>query len=329
MGGPARAAVSYDVPGVKRRVLVALCVGAVTFLVTTLVKAEPPWRVMMTIFITGTILTVEFLIDFERRAREVDAAQERRTAEIERRITKISEATEFFGEVQASMLWRDAVIQLVKNSLALHPESLVYRFTQNEVDRMSNLLRDLTSGSASYEGEDRDWILALAEHSKISIDATSLSSVDAGMDSKGFWFTDLGQHYLRIQRRVVGNGVKIRRIFIVDKQADTEDETLRGLCRVQSEMRIEVRILVASKIPAPGDLLDFIIFDNVVVYESTPSPSWRVDRSAVPTMVSTVLKLRPDVVQERRALFQTLWNAAEPYQLELRAEPNSSRPGSA
>lgn len=314
MSGPAAAGKSPVAPDVKRRVLVALCIGAVSYPLTLLVNQEIAWRLMISLFITGVILIVEFLIDVERLMKDAEAAQERRTTEIERRVTMINEATQLFGEIQASTLRRDAVIELVKNSLMLHPESLVYRFTQSEIDRMSNLLRDLGGGSASYEGEDRNWILSLAEHSKISIDATSLSSVDAGMDSKGFWFTDLGQHYLKIQRKVVGNGVKIRRIFIVDEHEDTQDETLRKLCKVQSEMRIEVRILVASKISAPNDLLDFIIFDNVVVYESTPS--WRADKSAVPTMISTMLKLRADVVQDRRKLFQDLWETAEPYQPE-------------
>jgi len=36
----------------------------------------------------------------------------------------------------------------------------------------------------------------------------------------------------------------------------------------------------------------------------------------VPTMISTMLKLRADVVQDRRKLFQDLWETAEPYQPE-------------
>jgi hypothetical protein len=314
-------AISTTASSMLRKLLVTVVAGILAYFLADLTKQSRAWVWALTIFVAGVLLVIQFLIDFERRLTAVERAEISHTQDIrtlvEEGFSKINEATELFGLVEASALRTDVVTQLVRNSTELEPSTppLVYRFAQSEIGRMSQFLKELKDGDASYDGEDRDWLLGLARNAKMSIDATSLTTVDAGgrgFDG-GFWETDLGQRYLETQREVAQRQVKIRRVFILDRLELASDSNFLQMLRLQANMNIEVRILDAAAIPAvrKSSLFDFILFDSVISYEVTPAS--RVDEAMRPTILNTRLVLRPDRVEDRIDRFRDLWASARPF----------------
>jgi hypothetical protein len=313
-----------------RKIVSTLLTGGVVYLLAT--PLNQGGQILVSTFIGGVVLVVQFLVEFDDRMQDLEDEQHNRLVVMEEKqaahnaevrnlvqqsFLKINQATELFGLVEASALRTDAVIQLVQHSTALTPDlpPLVSRMAQSEIVRTSRFLKELGDGTASYEGEDRDWLLALAHSAKTSIDATSLNTVDArgrGLDS-GFWLSDLGQRYLEVQRSVARNGVKIRRIFIVDRPGATNGPEFYEMCRMQARMNIEVRILTATDLEPPlkTKLLDFILFDNVVSYETTPA--YRMDESSPPEIVHTRLQLDQETVEERIDRYRDLWERAKPF----------------
>ncbi len=321
------------VSAVVRKVVVALVSGGVAYAITNLSSLEQIWQLVLSSFIGGIILVVQFLDEFEDRLRLVEERGTRRLRSMEEKqaahnaeirdlvrqsFSKINRATELFGLVEASALRTDAVIQLVQHATALGPDAtpLVARIAQAEIVRTSRFLKELSDGTASYAGEDRDWLLDLTQHARVSIDATSLNTVDArgrSFDSS-FWQSDLGQRYLELQRVLVRNGVKIRRIFVVDRPDAADGREFLEMCRMQARIGIEVRILNATRLEGPlkTKLLDFILFDNVVSYEVTPA--YRLDESSPPPeVVHTLLQLQPDVVENRIDRYRDFWERSVPF----------------
>ena len=161
-----------------------------------------------------------------------------------------------------------------------------------------------------YEGEDRDWILGLTRHAASTIDAISLTTVDAGIDG-GLWMTDLGQRYLQTQQEAVHRGVKIRRIFVTDRASAAEDRDFQYVCGVHSRMGIEIRVLDAADAPGTraNTMFDFIVFDDSLSYESTPASV--PGRSRQPIIINTRLVQDRERVEDRVRRFQELWTAAQ------------------
>jgi hypothetical protein len=215
------------------------------------------------------------------------------------------------------------VTRLYGQWLTHQPPPLVSRLVDEEVHRTAYFLREASEGVVRYDGEDRDWILTLARYTTKSIDATSLATVDArGTAFDGsFWQSDLGQRYLKIQRELTGKGVEIRRIFVIDTPTVRLDKTFRhefrAMCRTQAEMQIKVRILEPpaadlrhdSRFDRHDSRFDFVLFDNSVVYETTPQYA---DDPALPRILRTQLELRSSVVRQRVNEYRELWNSAKP-----------------
>jgi hypothetical protein len=330
MSAPNVRGLTSPVSAVVRKIAVTLVIGGITYLLAS--PLNEGWPLILSAFLGGVVLVVQFLAEFDNRLQAVEAEQTRRLRSVEEKqaahtnevrdlvrqsFLKINQATELFGLVEASALRTDAVIQMVQHSTALGPgvPPLVSRVAQAEIVRTSRFLKELGDGATSYEGEDRDWLLALAHNVKTSIDATSLNTVDArgrGVDS-GFWQSDLGQRYLEVQRSVARNGIKIRRIFVVDRSGISNGEEFYEMCRMQARMNIDVRILTAADLEPPlkTKLLDFILFDNIVSYEVTPA--YRMDESSPPEIVHTRLQLQTDVVEERIDRYRDLWERAKPF----------------
>jgi hypothetical protein len=345
--------VTTPASSVVRKIAVTLVTGGAAYLIT-LAPLDAPWALTLSVFIGGVVLVVQFLAEFDGRLETVEEQQATRLRSVEetqaarlqsveetqaarlqaveekqaahtsevrdlvrQSFLKINRATELFGLVEASALRTDAVIQLVQHSTGLGPDvpPLVSRIAQAEIVRTSRFLKELGDGTASYEGEDRDWLLALTHNVKSSIDATSLSTVDArgrGIDSD-FWQSDLGQRYLEMQRSVARNGIKIRRIFVVERPGVSNRPEFYDMCRMQARMNIEVRILTAADLEPPlkTKLLDFILFDNVISYEMMPA--YRIDESSPPEIVHTRLQLQREVVEERMDRYHDLWERAKPF----------------
>jgi hypothetical protein len=315
------AAGSNTASSALRKLLTTAILAGLSYFIANQANQDRRWSWGVTIFVAGVALIIQFLIDFQRRLTALERAESSHIGDIRNLVedgfSKINEATELFGLVEASALQTDVVTQLVRNSTELEPTTptLVCRFAQSEIGRMSQFLKELKDGDASYDGEDRDWLLGLARNAKTSIDATSLTTVDAGGKGfdGGFWETDLGQRYLEAQREVARRQVKVRRVFILDRPELASDADFLNMCRLQASMNIEVRVLDAAAIPAPrkSSLFDFILFDNVISYEVTPAS--RVDEATRPTIVNTRLVLRPDRVEDRIDRFQDLWANAKPF----------------
>jgi hypothetical protein len=320
-----------SVSGIKmfRRAVVSAGLGGLAYFITNLVtdESEKLWNVMLSVFLGGIVLITQMLANlegtmnsFEERLEELEDADRRHAAEIGKQVktgfSKINQATELFGLVEASALRTDAVVQLVKHSTQIDPTSapLILNFAQAEIGRTSQFLKELSDGTnVTYEGEDRDWIMSLTQNTQTSIDATSLTTVDAGgrgFVDGGLWTSDLGQRYLEVQREAIQRNVVVRRVFILDRSDLAADPGLLEVCNVQREIGISVRVLDWPAIPGMrrSSLFDFVLFDDVLSYETTPAS--RIEGNANPTIVNTRLELRQARVRDRMVRFRDLWSYA-------------------
>jgi hypothetical protein len=315
---------------ILRKILISLAFWFLAFTVTgwvlNTIGKNTEWRTLWSFsasfFIAGVILVVQFLLDVEHRMVSLEEAQrahaERTQQQITDGISKINEATELFGQIEASAVRTDAVTQLVRHStkIAAPQPDLVVRFAQGEIGRMSQFLKELgEGGEVTYEGEDRDWMLGLARQCQTSIDATSLTTVDAGghgFVDGGLWSSDLGQRYLDVQREAIARGVTIRRVFIMDRPELLADPGFRRVCAWHKERKIVIKVLDPSSARNAGtprsSLFDFIVFDGVVSYEAQPASQF--ERDSTPVIINTRLVLRQDKVNERMQRFEDLWRLA-------------------
>jgi hypothetical protein len=304
---------------VLRTVFYTASSGALTFAITNALIQTLAISVILSILIGGIALLVRFLIDFERRLAMVEGVirsgqdlartgQDRMERLVGDAFAKINDATELFRSIEASALQTDLVIQLVRHSTGITQSSpkLISQFVRSEIYEMSEFLKEMSEGGdVTYYGEDRDWLLGLTRHATESINAISLASVD-----RGLWISEIGQRYLEAQRQAIKeNHVAVRRIFILDDPEAEEQPDLRWACEEQSKVGIDVRVLDKRNIPPRMrvQVLDFIVFDGVMSYETTPSAVTETDRPAVAV---TRLVLRSSRVDERSQVFQSLWAVA-------------------
>jgi hypothetical protein len=316
-----------------RRIGISLLGGAFAFGLTELTGQPASLSLVISIVFGGITLVGQLLMQLENRLAKVETSSAEHTARVEEAVRagfrKMNDATELFGLVEASPLRTDAVTQLVRHSALLDPSvpSLVLKFAQAEIVRTSGFLKDLGEGDyVIYDGEDRDWLLALARSAEHSIDATSLTTVDGdggfSMDG-GLWFNDFGHRYLEVQREAVQRGVRIRRVFIIVRAAgSTVDPDLLSAYRPQHEIGIEARVLDSAHTPSSrrDALLDFVLFDRVLSYETTPAA--QANSPGRPTIVSTRSDWNEPRVRARARLFTDLWESAR------EVPPPGSRPGS-
>ncbi|MCM3922502.1 hypothetical protein ND748_12640 [Frankia sp. AiPs1] len=306
---------------VLRKSTISVLTGGLTWVIANLTGQQKEWALLFSAFVGSVVLIVQFLVDFERRIKLVEASIEAHHASIEsivqRRFAEIGGIAELFSLVETSAMRTDVVVQFLRNAVAIgESPRLRYDFAHAEIHRMSEFLRELGSGTATYFGEDRDWLLGLTREASTSIDAISLPSVDGGGHgfADGFWESDLGHRYLECQREAAERrGVRIRRILVLDRLSVLAEENLHNLCSRHSNHGIEVRTLHPESIPlgASRALLDFIVFDDVIGYEVTPGA--HADADMPPTIVNTRLVLRADAVQAHRHHFDELWKVAEPF----------------
>jgi hypothetical protein len=310
---------------ILRKVLVSLVLGGLAYLLTEVTGQPDIWSLTMSVFVGGVTLVVQFLMEFENRLGKVEESKARHSARIERMVAdgfaRISEATELFSRVEASAVRTDAVTQLVRHATMIQTggPTLIPSLALTEIKRVSELLKGLSEGvGVTYEGEDRDWLLALTRLAESTIDAISLTTVDGrghGFTDGGFWSSDLGQRYLETQQDAVRRGVKIRRIFTI-LHTTTDPTTFAGLtevCRLQQQVGVEARVLGREDIPGTvrDAMYDFVLFDENVSYETAAAS--QIEDTARPTILNTRLELRPERVTGRMQRFKLLWDSAEPF----------------
>jgi hypothetical protein len=308
-------------PSVIRTVLFTVASGGVTYLITNALNQVPVMSIMLSILIGGIILMVRFLHDFENRLTslenvERDAAEDMRKLvgdgmdEVHRLVggafKEMNEATELFGLVEASALQTDVVTQFVRNSTHILPTSppIVYHFAQSRIKEMSDFLKQLGEfGTVTYYGEDRDWLLGLTRNATTSVDAISLAAVDQDL-----WHSEIGQRYLEAQRRAAREGIRVRRIFVLDAPGMENDPQLLHICQEQRQMKIEVRLLDRRSVPPPLQLqvASMILFDETLVYETIPTVG---DPESV-QVAETRLVLTDSRVKECAQLYRELWDVS-------------------
>ncbi|GAA3397488.1 hypothetical protein GCM10020369_77870 [Cryptosporangium minutisporangium] len=305
------------------RIVISLAIGGLTYGLTSLTNARgsgAPDQAALTaltlsVFLGGVVLVVQFLMELDGRLRAIEERQidhEQNIHEVvHRAFTRITESSRLLGMLEESAARSDAVTQMVRHAILIKPgePDLVYEFAQNEITRTSSFLKALAAGEATYEGEDRDWLIGLTDCTRSHIDATSFATVDAGGDSfgNGFWQSALGRRYLQAQQDARQRGVTVRRIFIFDKPDMVTDEGFRDICTMQRAAGIDLRVLDYHRInQSHMDLRDFIIFDGDVSYETVASSS-RVNH-AVPAILNTKLVLDIGQLRKRAADFEYLWS---------------------
>jgi hypothetical protein len=193
---------------------------------------------------------------------------------------------------------------------------LLGRLAWREVERVTAFMRQVHTGQEiTYDGEDREWLLGLMEGTQHSIDAISLSTVDAtprGFDG-GLWASDLGVRYLELQREAIERGAAIRRIFVFDNENLTHDEVFLRVTQMQRDAGVNVRILDFRLVPELllGVIFDFVIFDDEVSYEVMTGASFNSDYYR-PINIRTMLVTTPARIQALKKRFEQLWAAADP-----------------
>nr|MDT0666103.1 hypothetical protein [Micromonospora sp. DSM 115978] len=177
---------------IGKKALLALLGGALTFFLTSLSDGPREWSVMFSCFVGSAILIGEFLYGVERRIDAMETALEthhqKMSKLVERRFSEIANVTELFSLVESSPVQSETVRQFLRHAVSLDPSSrLLLDFAHSEISRVSQVLGDLQHGTATYFGEDQDWLLELTRSAQVSIEATSLPTVDAAL-----WNSPLG-----------------------------------------------------------------------------------------------------------------------------------------
>ncbi|MGH3427418.1 MAG: hypothetical protein ACRDQZ_07585, partial [Mycobacteriales bacterium] len=285
---------------VTLKIFTALLTTGLTYLIATLSDQPRVWVSTVSVLIGGFTLFAQLLHSFDNRLERVEEKQEAHSVEVRSLIkegfAKTNEVTELFQALETSALQTDTVTQLVHHATQIRPGSpaLVYGFAQSQIDRVSQLLKELSEGGeVSYDGEDQDWILGLTTQARHTIDATSLSAVDGGISVEdGLWTSYFGQYYLDVQRESMLRGVVIRRVFILDGSDPAGESKVLHTCRQQRDLGILARVLDRSTIPSDVKhfLFDFIVFDGVISYETIPAV--RVEDGMKQTIVKTNLALQ-------------------------------------
>jgi hypothetical protein len=240
------------------------------------------------------------------------------TAEIAEGFGKLEDSVELVGQIRDSALDSALLTDFVATAGALDAEvtPLLQRVAGREIGRLTRFVRQVAVGNEiAYDGEDREWLLGLTEEADATVDATSLSTVDAGMRGfdGGLWTSDLGTRYLELQREAIRRGVRIRRIFVFENEELARDETFLKITQMQRDVGVEVRMLDHQLIPEwlRSMIFDFIVFDGVVSYETTPATSFSTVGTR-PAIVRTLLAPMPARIRDLEELFDQLWTAADP-----------------
>jgi hypothetical protein len=100
---------------VLRKILIAGIIGAVTFAVTTFTHQPPTWSVLLSVFISGVALVVQFLVDVENR---LDALRQE--------VLDASSASKLFELPDSGPLSRAAVLQLVTHVASIDTPAADY-----------------------------------------------------------------------------------------------------------------------------------------------------------------------------------------------------------
>ncbi|MBM2619787.1 hypothetical protein JIG36_30185 [Actinoplanes sp. LDG1-06] len=306
-----------------------LLAGLLSFSVTGLFEkaldVSVAEQLIVTILIGGVTLLVQYLADLERRSHETDRlrGEEIRNLRgfIQHGFESVDEATELMTEIDQSAGRRELLKQVIRRSGHITPAAppLVQFLAESEMRRLAETLQALSDGhELFYDGEDREYLLALTRGTTGSLLAVSWATVNADKVSfeAGFWFSDLGARYLDLQRAAARRGVTIRRIFIIESPTLMTNPELRRILAMQRNAGISVRVSSDSEAAQDGGFSDFVIFDEQICYVTTPVT--RQEAPGAPARLTTRLVLNQEFTRHRIERFEELWaNPLPSVQLDL------------
>jgi hypothetical protein len=299
------------VPGITFKLGIPLLAGLITLVSADAGGIPGQDALMLSAVVALALLLILFMVDTELRISIVD---ERMTMGF----TKIGKSAELSAMMERSVidtaLLTDFLEMVGRTDGQVNP--LIQRLARREIERVTSFVRQLTVGSEiAYDGEDRDWLLGLTREAERSIDAISLSTVDAGMRGfdGGLWTSDLGTRYLELQRDAIARNVSIRRIFVFENEDLARDETFLKITQMQRDVGVDVRMLDHQLIPdwLRSMIFDFILFDGAVSYETTPATTFAAGQTR-PSIVRTLLAPMSSRVRDLEGRFEQLWEAANP-----------------
>jgi hypothetical protein len=266
---------------VLRKILITSLVGALTFPVTNLLFDTLATQFAGAVGAGAVVLIIQFLIEVTQRLEAVEDGQIQQMSDVrsavDQGLINVGTAAEQIARIEAG-LKTEIVSELVARAAA-NPSGrrLVSKFAQAELERVSLFLHGLSEGEVTYDGEDRDWLLALTHSATRTIDTFSLFGPNSGDQffQHGFWGTDLGHRYLALQGEAVRRGVRVRQIFLVERPGLADDAGLLHVCRIHISLGIEVRVLspedITDSMARWIHMLGFILFDESLSYEVTPA----------------------------------------------------------
>lgn len=297
--------------GIVAKLGCLLLIGLITLIAADVGGMRSRGALLLTGVVTLASMLILFMVGTELRAAAVDERMTELFASLSRGAA-LSLAME--RSALGPALFTDFLETAGQADGRINP--LLQRLARRQFEGFTSFVRQLTSGSEiAYDGEDRDWLLGLTREAEHSIDAISLSTVDAGMRGfdGGLWVSDLGTRYLDLQREAISRRVGIRRIFIFENEDLARDETFRRITQMQHDVGVHVRMLDHELIPdwLRSMIFDFILFDGVVSYEATPAATFTAGQTR-PAIVRTVLAPMPTRVNHLENVFEQLWEAANP-----------------
>jgi hypothetical protein len=299
------------VPGITVKIGFPLLIGLITLAAAQAGGMSGRDSLALTVVVTFGLALVLFIVDTETR---ISAVNERMSAGF----AKIGRSAELSSMMERSVfdtaLLADFLETASRADGMVNP--LLQRLARREIERVTSFVRQLPVGSEiAYDGEDREWLLGLTREAESSINAISLSTVDAGVRGLdgGLWTSDLGIRYLELQREAITRKVRIRRIFVFENADMALEEDFLTITETQRAVGVEVRMLDHMLIPAgmQSMIFDFIVFDGTVSYETTPATAFAVGQTR-PGILRTRLAPMPDQVRDREDQFEQLWEAADP-----------------
>ncbi len=299
------------VQGIVLKIGFPLLIGLITLVASNIGGMQVANSLELAAVVAFGIALILFIVDTEIR---VSAVGERVSAGF----MQIGRLAELNAMMERSSLGPALLADFVETASQVdgRVNPLLQRLARREVERVTAFVRQLpVGGGIAYDGEDRDLLLGLAREAELSINAISLSTVDAGMRGfdGGLWTSDLGHRYLELQREAITRKVRVRRIFMFENEELARDETFMSITQMQRDAGVEVRMLDHQLIPEwmRSMIFDFIVFDGAVSYETTPATSFTAGQTR-PAVVRTYLAPSPDRIRDLERKFEQLWDAANP-----------------
>ncbi|WP_125727175.1 DUF6879 family protein [Kibdelosporangium aridum] len=302
---------------VIRKIVVTAVSGALSYPLTNLLFDSQAHQIVLSAAVGAFALIVQLLVEIDQRLTSVETGQDEHADEVRQVVAegfrKVSTTTEVFDRIESTELSTDAFVDMARKTAGIGPQAspLVVAFAQSEIKRVTELFGALADSELTREGEDQDYLLALTGLAQHAIDATSSFAVDAGGVSSegGFWNSDLGHRYLDLQQQRVSEGVRVRRIFIVENNSLTTRREFLKLCGIQMDCGIDVRVLVPAQAPRHREFRDYVLFDSTIGYEVIPRVRIPTD-SGNPQIQSTSLTSKQARVRKLVDDYARLWDIA-------------------